>query len=109
MDDSVWPHSIKAGVISALRTGSAEVDTSEEGTVSIPWLKICKVIHAGNFVEVTGGEHQGWTGIVVKVDMSSLVASIIPTGDENMSLNCSEVCPILHEHPAPALIFLLDI
>jgi hypothetical protein len=108
MDNSVWPPSFKAGIISALRTDSAELDT-KEGTVSIPWLNLCKVIHGGNFVEVTGGEHQGWTGIVVKVDMISMVASIIPTGDENMSLNCSEVCPILHEHPALALIFPLDI
>ena len=108
VDTSVQPHSFKVGVISALRTDSAELDT-EEGTVSVPWLKLCKVIHGGNFVEVMGGEHQGWTGLVVEVDMSYLVASIIPTGDENMSLNCSEVCPILHEHPGPALIFPLDI
>ena len=103
VDNSVRPPSFKAGVISALRTDSAELDT-EEGTVSVPWLKLCKVIRGGDFVEVTGGIHQGWTGIVVKVHMSYLVASIIPTGDEKESLNCSEVCPILHDHPALALI-----
>ena len=108
VDNSVWPPSFKAGVISALRTDSAELDT-KEGTVSVPWLKLCKVIRRGDFVEVTGGEHHGWTKIVVKVDMSSLVASIIPTGGKNMTFNCSKVCPILHEHPALALIFPLDI
>jgi hypothetical protein len=87
---------------------SAELDT-KEGTVSVPWLNLCKIIHGGNFVEVTGGVHQGWSGMVVEVDMIGLVASIIPTGDEKMSLNCSEVCPILHEHPALALILPLDI
>ena len=110
VDNSVWPPSFKAGVISALRTDSAELDT-KEGTVSVPWLKLCKVIHGGDFVEVTGGVHQGWMGMVVEVDMICLVATIIPqaTGDGKMSLNCSEVCPVLHEHPALALIFPPDI
>jgi hypothetical protein len=47
--------------------------------------------------------------MVVEVNMIDLVANIIPTGDEKMTLDCNEVCPILNEHPALALISPLDI
>jgi hypothetical protein len=94
VDDSIYPPSFKAGVISALRNNSVELDIKDSGTVSVPWSKIWKAIHVGDFVEVTGGIHEGWTGWVVEVDMINGVANIIPTKDEEMqSSDCSKVCP----------------
>jgi len=108
VDNSIYPPSFKAGVISTLRNNSVELDTKDSGTISVPWSKICKVIHGGDFVEVTGGIHQGWTGWVVEVDMISRVANIISTKDEEMhSSDCSKVCPTPNGYHV--LIFLLDI
>lgn len=100
VDNSTYPPSFKAGIVSTFRNNSVELDTKDSGTVSVPWLKICKVICGGDFVEVTGGIHQGWTGWVVKVDMMDQVANIIPTRDEETQLSdCSKVCPTLNEYP----------
>jgi hypothetical protein len=100
-DDKVFiVPSFKAGIISTLRNNSVELNTKDSGTVSVPWLKICKVIRGGDFVEITGGIHQGRTGWVVEVNMINLVANIIPTKDEETQLSdCSKVCPTLNEYP----------
>jgi transcription elongation factor len=61
-DDGTSYH--KSGVISMLRSDAVELST-EEGTVCVPWLKIRRVIHQGDFVEVTGGMYlgcRGWVG-----------------------------------------------
>ena len=106
VDNSIYPPSFKAGVISTLRNNSVELDIKDSGTVSVPWLKICKVIHGGDFVEVTGGIHQGWTGWVVEVNMINLVANIIPTRDEETRLSdCSKVCQHLMNTVIHVLIF----
>ena len=100
IDKSIYPPSFKAGVICTLRDNSVELDTKDLGIISVPWLKICKVIHGGDFVEVTGGIHQGWTGWVVDIDMINLVAEIIPAREEaTQSSDCSKVCPTLDEYP----------
>jgi transcription elongation factor len=60
-----WDQSFdKSGVISTLRNDAAELST-EEGTICVPWLNIRRVIHQGDFVEVTGGMYlgcRGWVG-----------------------------------------------
>jgi transcription elongation factor len=56
----------KSVFISMLRSDSVELST-EEGIVCVPWLKVCKVFREGDFVEVTGGVHLGWTGWVVRL------------------------------------------
>lgn len=57
----------KHGVISMLRSDSVEIST-DEGIVCVPWIKIRKIIHRGDFVEVTGGMYLGWTGWVGEFD-----------------------------------------
>jgi ribosomal protein L24 len=99
VDNPINPTSFKAGVISTLRNNSVELDTKDSGTVSIPWLKICKILRGGDFVEVTGGIHQGSTGWVVEVNMNNLVANIISIRDEETQMfDCSKVCPTLNEY-----------
>jgi hypothetical protein len=53
----------KSGAISTLRSDAVELST-EEGTVCVPWLKIRRVLHRGDFVEVTGGMYLGCRGWV---------------------------------------------
>ncbi len=57
VDDSYLP-SYKSSIISTIRDNSAELDT-DEGIIHVSWLKICKIIRVGDFVEVTGGMHKG--------------------------------------------------
>ena len=62
-DDDSSPKS-ESCVISTLRSDAVELST-EEGTVCVPWLKIKRVLHEGDFVEVTGGKYlgcRGWVG-----------------------------------------------
>ena len=61
----------KSVFISLLRSDSVELST-EEGIVCVPWLKVHKVIREGDFVEVTGGVHLGWTGWVVGLHEESV-------------------------------------
>ena len=98
LDDS-YPPAFKSGVISTIRDDSAELDTNE-GIVCVGWLNICKIIRVGDFVEVTGGMHEGKSGWVEEVDISSCtqVANVIQLVDEEkpQSDRC-EVCPISNE------------
>ena len=66
----------KPGVISMLRSDSVDISTEEE-IVCVPWLKIRKVFHQGDFVEVTGGMYLGWTGWVGEIhELSAIVGTI---------------------------------
>ena len=102
-DDAVYivddsnPPSYKSGIISTIRDDSAELDT-DEGIICVGWLKICKIIHVGDFVEVTGGMHKGQSGWVEEVDLDTKVANVTQLVDEEkpQSDRC-EVCPILNE------------
>jgi hypothetical protein len=107
--------SYKNGVISTLRSDTVEVST-EEGIVCVPWLKIRKVIHQGDFVEVTGGMYLGQTGWVVglqdlagtSVDhyFSIQMANILKIEDKEKQLSeRSQVFPILFECLALVLMF----
>lgn len=96
VDDS-YPPAYKSGVISTLRTDSADV-TTKEGIVCLPWFKICKVICEGDFVEVTGGTFRGWTGWVDGIPLYSQVVNIIPFGDQDKLLS-TQVCQIQNEFP----------
>ena len=53
----------KPGIISMLRNDSVELSI-KEGIICVPWLKIRKVLHQGDFVEIMGGMHLGRTGWV---------------------------------------------
>jgi len=109
----------KSGVISMLRSDSVEIST-EEGIVPVPWLKIRKVIHQGDFVEVTGGMYLGQTGWVAELHelggsmgddgVVLQVANIITIEDKERPLSeRTQVFLILFECSALVLIFPLDI
>ena len=77
MDDSIpscWPEppSYKSGFISKLRDDAAELDTNE-GTVIVPWMAICRVLHIGDFIEVTGGLHKEQKGWVDNMDLYTII------------------------------------
>lgn len=117
--------SYKSGVISTLRSDTAEVST-EEGIVCVPWLRIRKVIRQGDFVEVTGGMYLGQTGWVSELDNLAgssdqsgcfliQTANIIniDIGDNDsekpLSDQQTQVFPISFECPTLVLIFPSDI
>ena len=113
----------KSGVVTALRSDAVELST-EEGIVSVPWLKIRKVIRQGDFVEVTGGMHLGSTGWVNELYMQmgsrrnsdddndytwifGQVANIIKIEDKETTLSDrTQVFPIPFRCSALVLIFL---
>ena len=73
---------------------------TKEGTVVVPWMAICKVLHIGDFIEVTGGLHKEQKGWVDEVDLRTQVANIIRMVDEETSFSDNvEVRPILNENP----------
>jgi len=98
------PPKFKSGTISEVRADSVDLAT-KEGIVKACWLEICKVVHVGDYVEITGGTYQGKTGWVVGVrDFGILgvpghnqVASIILHFEEKDALLSDglEVCQIL--------------
>ena len=107
----------KSGMISTLRSDAVELST-KEGIVCVPWLKIRKVIRQGDFVEVTGGIYQGWTGWVGEVQVhehmgskgnirfGGQVATIIKIEDKEKSLSDrTQVFPMPFEYSALVLIF----
>ena len=111
--------SYKTGVISTLRSDTVEVST-EEGIVCVSWLKIRKVIHQGDFVEVTGGMYLGQTGWVVGLEdltgwsvdhyFSIQMVNILKTEDKGKQLSESiQVFSILFECLALVLTIPLDI
>jgi transcription antitermination factor NusG len=102
----------KSGVISTLRSDSVELST-EEGIVCVPWFSIRKVIRQGDFVEVTGGLYQGWSGWVAELKeeqrwlgdtlISGQVANIVKIEDKEKPLSdCTQVFPIPIKSPACA-------
>jgi hypothetical protein len=94
VDDS-YPPAYKHGVISTIQNDSAELDT-DEGIVCVRWLDICKDIRVGDFVEVTGGMHQGQRCWVDEVQLADQVANVIQLVEkEKLSeSDRTEVCPI---------------
>lgn len=103
---SKWwePTSYKSGFISKLRDDAVELDT-EEGIVVVPWVAICKVVHIGDFVEVSGGLHKEQKGWVDEVELKTQVANVIRMVDEGKPISDHvEVCPILNECPLQAHI-----
>jgi len=81
----------KCGTISILRTDSVAL-TTQEGIVNIPWLDICKIIHEGDYVEITGGMYQGETGWVVLVTPENVATIILQC---KVLSDRMEVCQIL--------------
>jgi transcription elongation factor len=79
--DESYPAFHKSGIISTIRDHLAELDT-DEGIICVGWLKICKVIHIGDFVKVTGGMHKGQSGWVEEVDLYYRLANIIKLVDK---------------------------
>ena len=79
------PPSYKSAVISTIRDDSAELDT-DGGILCVSWLKICKIIVVGDFVEVTGGMHKGQRGWVDEVTIRSQVANVIQLVDNEKPL-----------------------
>ena len=75
VDDSD-PPAYESGVISTVWTESADVDT-KDGIVTLSWLKFCKVVCEGDFVEITDGNHREQTGWVDVVESHSQVVNII--------------------------------
>ena len=68
--------------------------------VIVPWMAICKVMHIGDFVEVTGGLHKEQKGWVDEVDLYTQAVNIIRMVDEGKPFSDNvEVCPILNENP----------
>jgi len=98
LDDNLLNH--KSGVISTLRNDAVELST-DEGIILVPWLQIRKVMHQGDFVEVTGGTYLGWTGWVGELHeqtgsmgddedftrISGQVATIIKLEDKDRALS----------------------
>jgi hypothetical protein len=104
VDDS-YPPAYESGVISTIRTQSADVDT-KDGIVTLPWSKIRKVVCEGDFVEITSGNHRGQTGWVGVINPYSQVVNIIRSRDENhdkLSSDCS-VCQIPSEFPCAHIL-----
>jgi hypothetical protein len=100
VDDSS-PPSYKSGPISTLRDDSAEVET-DEGTVIVPWVAICKVINVGDFVEVTGGSQKEQRGWVDEVDLRTRLANVISLVDgERPISDYPEVRRITNIHLMP--------
>ena len=80
----------------------AELDT-KEGIVIVPWMAICKVVHIGNFIEVTGGLHKEQKGWVDGVNTQ--VVNIIRMVDEERPISDHvEMHPILNKCPHHAHI-----
>jgi hypothetical protein len=109
----------KSGVISKLRSDRVELST-EEGIISVPWLKIRKVIRQGDFVEATGGVYLGWTGWVVElaelvgsveeIRFGGQVANVIKIENNRKQLSDrTQVFPIPNEFLVLVLIFPSDI
>ena len=105
LDDSD-PPAYKSGVISTVRTESADVDT-EDGIVTLSWLRIRKVVCEGDFVEITDGNHRGQTGWVDVVKPYSQVVNIIRLQDEDqdkLSSDYVQVCQIPSEFPCAHIL-----
>lgn len=96
VDRSYPPY--KSGVISTIRDDAAELDTNE-GIICVHWSKICKIINVGDFVEVTGGMHEGQSGWVEWVTMTlyAQVADVFQVDKEKPQSDRCEVCPISNE------------
>jgi ribosomal protein L24 len=108
---NAYPIAYKSGVISTIRDDLAELET-DEGILYVPWVKICKIIHVGDFVEVTGGMHKGQKGWVDKVDFDFQIANVIHLVDkEKLVSDHCEVCPTpnkrMNDHLKP--IFPSDV
>jgi ribosomal protein L24 len=62
---------------------------TKEGVLNnVGWLDICKVIHEGDFVEITGGDYQGQTGWVDQVVYQTV--SIIRVLEKHSAISLSE-------------------
>jgi len=100
------PTLYKSGFISKIRDDAAELNT-EEGTVVVPWMAICKVVRVGDFVEVTAGLHKEQKGWVDGVELDTQVANVIRMVDEGFRKPIAghiEVRPVLNECPPHAHI-----
>lgn len=117
--DNSSPSSCKSGIVSTVQSDKLELAT-KEGIISVPWLKIRKVIRQGDFVEVTGGMYVGWTGWVgdLQEQIGSMeeariggqVANIIKIEDNKKQLSDrTQVFPIPNECLVLLLIFPSDI
>jgi len=80
----------KSGVVTTLRSDSVELST-EEGIVSVPWLKIRKAIRQGDFVEVTGGIYLGQTGWVGELqEQRGLMGNLLIRGQVANIINIED-------------------
>jgi transcription elongation factor len=78
----------KRGHVTALRSNSVDFMTKEGVLNNVGWLFICKVIHEGDFVEITGGDYQGQTGWVDQVVYQK--ASIVRVLEKHSAISLSE-------------------
>ena len=89
---SIWTHPLtsKHGIITSLLPDSVEVDLStHEGIVCVSWMDIRKVIHPGDYVEITGGVYRGRTGWFHEIRhllQREEVASVVELKDTEKSL-----------------------
>lgn len=100
--DGSYPPSYKSGTISTLQEDSAELAT-DEGIICVRLVNVCKVIRAGDYVEVTGGIHKGQKGWVVNLILDTQVVEVVRVVDEEKPIPQS---PEMFEVPANLLVRL---